>query len=123
MKLGSIVLLLSIGMLANAWADGYPEPYKKFSGIYQIYGGGLGDPIAAKPKDRKIAFSIEGTAAKEIFDAIGPDKEDICSHHSSSRLRHKDNENLTCRRSEQGQYICDFGFDLDSGKSIGGSIC
>jgi len=48
--------------------------YRQTTASYWIYGGGLGDPIAPTSKDKKIAFSIEGDAAKQIFEAIGPDK-------------------------------------------------
>lgn len=98
-------------------------PYKKMSASYWIYGGGLGDPIATTSNDRKIAFSIEGDAARKIFDAIGPDKVDECTTGSGTRFRSRDNENLTCTRSKENGYACSFGFDLVTGKSIGGSIC
>lgn len=98
-------------------------PYKQATTSYRIYGGGLGDPTIPTPSDKKIAFSIEGSAAKQIFEAIGPDKKDVCSEGSDIRFRSRDNENLICLRSKENTYTCSFGFDLVSGKSIGGSIC
>lgn len=118
-----ILFLLCSCYSLYATGSDTPEPFKKLSGIYQIYGGGLGDPVPPSPHDQKIMFSITGPAAKDIFDAIGPDKKDICSQHSRTRVRSKDDENLSCRKSETGQYDCNFGFDLRSGKSIGGVIC
>jgi hypothetical protein len=100
-----------------------PGPYKKATADYRIYSGSLGDPIAPKPGDKKIAFSIEGTAAKDLFDAIGPDKRDECTAGSGDRVRHRDKENLSCIRTREGAYSCSFGFDLQTGKSIGGSLC
>ncbi|UMR32124.1 hypothetical protein MJ904_08110 [Massilia sp. MB5] len=88
---------------------------------YIIYGGELGDPYAATRHDIHAAFYIRGQAAKEMFKAMGPDKKSVCFTEKGGRIREK--EHITCRfRPSQG-YECDFGFDLTSGKSIGGSIC
>lgn len=97
--------------------------YRQTTASYWIYGGGLGAPSAPTSKDRKIAFSIEGDAAKQIFEAIGPDKKDVCSEGSDTRFRSRDKENLTCTLGKGNTYTCSFGFDLVNGKSIGGSIC
>ncbi len=104
-------------------ADGGPGPYKKAAAVYRIYGGSLGDPIAPKANDKKIAISLKGAAAKELFEAIGPDKHDECTTGSGDRVRHRDDENLSCIRTKEGEYSCSFGFDLQTGKSIGGSLC
>ena len=98
-------------------------PHKKLAGVYRVYSGGLGDPAAPTPRDKKVMFAISGTAAKEIFEAIGPDKKDICTEGSSFRVRHSDEEKISCMRSAKGEYSCNFGFDLVSGKSIGGIVC
>ena len=119
-RLYPLVFLLASPVIAS---DSYPGPYLQATASYRIYGGGLGDPIAPKPNDKKVAFSIEGNAAKQIFEAIGPDKRDQCTESSGMRVRHKDNEHLTCTRSKENDYVCSFGFDLITGKSIGGSIC
>lgn len=118
-----VLFLLCLFSAVHASGSDAFAPFKKFSGVYHIYGGGLGDPVAPSPQDRKIMFSISGRAAKDIFDAIGPDKKDICSQQSRTRVRSKDDEKLSCRRSEKGEYDCNFGFDLRSGKSLGGVIC
>ena len=115
-------LYLVLVLPATLAADDFGS-YKQAIASYWIYGGGLGDPITPTSKDKKIAFSIEGDAAKQIFEAIGPDKKDACSEGGDTRFRSRDNENLICTRSKENTYTCSFGFDLDSGKSIGGSIC
>lgn len=97
--------------------------HKKVAGVYRVYGGGLGDPVTPTPTDKKVMFAIGGTAAREMFDAIGPDKKDICTEGSSVRVRSRDDEKLFCMRSAKGEYSCNFGFDLVSGKSIGGIVC
>ena len=116
----TILLLPSISISAG---ESDPEPYKSATASYRIYGGSLGDPTAPSASDRKLALSIEGDAAKKIFDMIGPDQSNACVEGTKIRLRSRDRENLSCTRSEEGDYMCNFGFDLRNGKSIGGSIC
>ena len=97
--------------------------YRPASVKYAIYGSDLGDTTAPSKKDAKIAFVINDSAAKNIFDAIGPDKPDQCSSAPGVKVRYKDGGKFACTRSADAQYACYFGFDLKSGKSIGGSIC
>lgn len=123
MNIQRLYPLLFVLVLPATLAADDLGPYKQATASYWIYGGGLGDPVTATSKDKKIAFSIEGDAAKQIFEAIGPDKKDVCSEGGDTRFRSRDNENLTCTRSKENIYTCSFGFDLVSGKSIGGSIC
>ena len=66
------IFLLASPAIAS---DTDPGPYLQAAASYRIYGGGLGDPTAPKPNDKKVAFSIEGPAARQIFDAIGPTSE------------------------------------------------
>lgn len=123
MKIQQLYPLILLLTLPIAAADSDLGPYLQTSASYRLYGGGPGDPIAPKSNDKKVAFSIEGSAAKQIFDAIGPDKRGLCTEGSGMRVRHKDSEKLTCTRSKKNDYVCSFGFDLVTGKSIGGSIC
>lgn len=119
-RLCPFIFLLASPVIA-AGTD--PGPYLQTAASYRLYGGGLGDPTAPRPNDKKVAFSIEGPAARQIFDAIGPDKPDPCTEGDGIRVRHKDHEHLTCTVSKKNEYRCSFGFDLVSGKSVGGSIC
>jgi hypothetical protein len=88
---------------------------------YVIYGGDIGDTYAPAPKDVHVAFYVRGRAAKEMFDAMGPDRKSECGIEKGGRVREK--EHVACRFRPSDGYQCDFGFDLRSGKSIGGSIC
>jgi len=110
---------------------GAPEPAAPFSGQYLpmtgqflVYGGALSDPLAPMPSDSKIAFVIEGNAAKEIFNAIGPDLKDACSSGGEKglRSRQRDAEKLSCMFYPKEGYRCFFGFDFKNGKSIGGQL-
>lgn len=116
-------LLIVSGCGSAVLANDGLSRHKPFSGVYRIYGGGLGDPVAPSAKDRKVLFSISGRAARDLFDAIGPDRHDVCTEGSGTRVRWRDEQNLSCIRSEKGEYSCNFGFDLRTGKNIGGSIC
>lgn len=118
----SVLLLLSLlplEVLANDWEFDYRPAQAGFA----TYGNSLGDPVAATKHDTKIAFEIRGKAAREMFEAIGPDKPDSCSQASGLRFRSRDDERIVCTRGQGGKYACYFGFDLMTGKSIGGSIC
>jgi hypothetical protein len=118
-----LFLLACSTVAAAAAADQSLGPHSKLEGVYRVYGGGLGDPVPPNAKDKKVMFSITGTAARELFDALGPDKKDVCTEGSGTRVRAKDNDNLFCMRSTKGEYSCNFGFDLRNGKSIGGIVC
>ncbi|MGZ8901636.1 MAG: hypothetical protein ACXW3Z_16210 [Limisphaerales bacterium] len=111
--------VLAAGALAYEWT----YQHKPLKGVYATYGGGLGDPWQPTQTDHKIMFSIEGPAAKAMFDGMGPDAKEICSPVDGDRIRKRDGEKLYCMRSKRGEYQCNFGFDLRTGKSVGGIIC
>lgn len=95
--------------------------HKAFSGTYAIYGGvpTLQEARADTPGDTKVAFNIKGEAAKEMFEAIGPDLKGGCA---ATGLRVRQRDMLVCRYRQQDRYQCNFGFDLSTGLSIGGSV-
>lgn len=106
---------------------------KKFSGDYVIYGGYPSQTEAhvPAPGDTKVAFSVRGPAAKEIYDAIGAGPargappERACMGHPEINVRERDA--LICRHSPSDGYWCTIGFDLSTGLSTwgitGGRIC
>lgn len=118
-----LALIAILVLIPTVSADSDPGPYREASASYLIYGGSLGDMTAPGPSDKKIAFSVKGRAAKDLFEAIGPDKHDVCLEGTGIRVRHKNDENLKCTLSKKGEYRCSFGFDLKTGKSILGTIC
>jgi hypothetical protein len=113
------MLICWIGLAQGS--KGWEFGYKPFSGEYVIYGGGLGDPYAPTGTNSQIAFSVKGPLAKQMFDAMEPDLKDVCGAGPGVRVREKDA--VSCRFNKGDGYSCDFGFDLKSGKSIGGSVC
>ncbi|MGZ8358213.1 MAG: hypothetical protein ACXWVF_16510 [Telluria sp.] len=118
-----VATLFVASSLAIAGPEPELRPHEKITGVYRIYGGGLGDPIPPTPKDAKVMFSVDGKAAKALFERLGPDVKDACTEGTGTRVRAKDQENLMCLRTPDGEYSCNFGFDLRTGKSIGGAVC
>ena len=80
MKKALITFLAGVLMSAPVLADALGElGFKRVQGVYKIYGGSLGDEAAPSRNDKKIMFSLTGTVAKDMFDAIGPDVKDACT--------------------------------------------
>lgn len=92
---------------------------KNFSGSYAIYGAYLDDPVAPIAGDTKVAFRLTGAAAKDMFEAIGPDMRDGCP---DPHIRIRNRDMLLCRHRPKNGYRCDFGFDLSTGLSIAGAV-
>lgn len=115
----ALPLVFGVGMAQSTqqWLFSY-QPVK---GHYVIYGGGLGDPLPPSSKDKRIAFWIDGKAAKQLFDAMGPDLRNTCGVEGENRLRQR--AHVSCSYHPRDGHHCDFGFDLLSGHSIGGSTC
>lgn len=97
-----------------------------FSGRYILYGGYPDKESARAPTagDTKIAFSIKGAAAKDMFDAIGPSPretsrgEERCE--KNPRIRTRDLDTIRCRYHPKEGYWCVFGFDLSTGLAAWG---
>ena len=95
--------------------------FQPLKGRYAIYGGGLGDPLPPTKKDKRIAFWIDGKAARQMFEAMGPDLRNTCGADGGYRLRQR--AEVSCTYYPDDGHRCAFGFDLLTGRSIGGSIC
>lgn len=114
---GLIVCSIAISQSPQGW-----QPvFKRFTGTYSIYGGGLGDPYAPKAGDRHIAFSVNGPVAQQMFNAMAPDLKAVCGAEDGGRIRQR--AEVSCSFHPKDGYHCNFGFDLTTGKSIGGSLC
>jgi hypothetical protein len=122
-KRAGVLLALALVTAQGIAAQDWQLAPKKLKGAYSVYGGGLAAPVAPSSHDTKILFALEGQAAKEIFDAIGPDIKSSCNAQSGERMRKKDSEHIACSLNAKGDYFCSLGFDLRTGKSIGGIAC
>ena len=113
-----VTILLSI--VCSLSAAESPAPYRQFSGKYTIYSGELGDQQAPTRNERKVSFIVDGLPAKDLFDSMAPDDKEACGGEGA-RARTKGN--VWCTYQPERGYKCYFGFDLKTGKSIGGGIC
>lgn len=96
--------------------------YKPLAATFSIYSGELGERQPPTKNERKLAIAIKGDAAKEIFDSLYPDSKDAtCTSEDGERLRRKGE--VWCSYRPSDGYKCFVGFDLRTGKSIGGGIC
>lgn len=124
MKKILVLMTLALALPFHAFADDkapWEGTYKPIKGKYEIYGGSLHEQKAPGRNDSKVAFRVEGTAAKDMFDAMQPDEKRKCTDVAGYRERRKDN--LFCTYETDSGYNCYFGFDLRTGKSIGGASC
>jgi hypothetical protein len=104
----------------KAW-DG---SYMRFAGNYLIYSNDLDEKAAPTAKDRRVSFAVEGPLAKQLFESIGPDQKAACGATPDLRIRNRGDLSCSFDRSDaKNPYLCHFGLDLRSGKSIAGSTC
>lgn len=120
-KIMAAVAIVACGAAFSQSPGTWQFSFKQFTGTYAIYGGGLGDPYAPTPRDKNMKFSVNGQIAKDMFNAMGPDLKGVCGAEDGGRIRQR--AEVSCSFRPEDGYHCDFGFDLNSGRSIGGSIC
>jgi hypothetical protein len=112
--------VFSLAYAAKPWDGGYAA----FKGEYLIYSGDLGEEAAPIPSDRKAAFMFQGDVARNLFESIGPDLKDACGASSGMRMRQKGDLDCTYDKDvKSSPYVCHFGINLRTGKSMYGSIC
>jgi hypothetical protein len=91
-------------------------------GAYSFYSGELGDELGVpNTKDAKVSIMVSGPLAVRMYQHMGNGaRSNSCLDDEETRVR----DNLICsRKKASGQATCHFGFDLHSGKSIGGTVC
>lgn len=113
-------VLLSVETSASE-ADAAQLQRQPLDATYTIYSGEPGERQAPTPKDKKIAITIKGKAASEIFNSIGPDSSVTCTTTTGERLREKGE--LWCSYRPQSGYTCYLGFDLNTGRPSVGTSC
>jgi len=115
--IGALITATEVSAGAPAWEF----VYRPTKAEYVLYGGFLGDTVPPTKGDSKISLLISGSAARDMFNALGPDQPDACGADASTRVREK--EDISCLRYSSKNYVCYVGLDLKTGKSIGGVIC
>lgn len=72
--------------------------------------------------ERRLTVNVDGKAAKDIFDSIGPDSPSTCSGEKGNRDRRK--KGVWCvyaaqdNKAKGGPYQCWIGVDLHTGDTI-----
>lgn len=117
-------LLLSTGatVVCVSAADLSGDPsglWKSVPAIYKIHSGIVADRTSPTTKDRKLTIHIDGKAAKELFDSIGPDVPLTCGSEKGERERRR--KGIYCAYDPQGvsaksgPYLCWVGMNLVTG--------
>jgi hypothetical protein len=127
LALGAATIALSLAHAADPSSDPYGL-WKPLQGaIYKVHSGIISDRTPPTANDRKLTVLVDGKAAKEIFDSIGPDLPDTCGGEQGDRMR--DKKGIHCsytaqdKGTREGPYQCWIGLDLRTGDSIGTVSC
>ena len=91
MKLRIVILAMAGAFVALAHgAQVWEWALRPAEVKYAIYGGDLGDTYAPTPSDVRVAFYVRGRAAREMFEAMGPDSKSECGIEKGGRARVKE---------------------------------
>ena len=94
LALGTTVIALSLAHAADPSSDPYGL-WKPLQGaMYKVHSGIVSDRTPPTASDRKLTVLIDGKAAKDIFDSIGPDLPETCTGEQGDRMR--DNKGIHC---------------------------
>jgi hypothetical protein len=119
----ALIGVAAVALLSAAYAtdSAWTWDFKPIKATYSIYSGVLGERQAPTKNDRKLAITIEGPAAKEIFESLYPDAKVTCSDEPGERLRNKGK--VSCIYQPRTGYRCSLGMNLRTGESISGASC
>ena len=119
-----LAMTSAVALISQAHASA-PKPwddsFKPVKGEYIVYSGTLNESQEPTRTDRKVAFKVTGPAARDLFESMNPDEKLTCTGMKGYRERRKGE--VTCTYDPHDGHACYFGFDLRTGKSIGGSSC
>lgn len=113
---------LLIIVLAVCLATANASEYQPMTGDYMIAGKTFYDPPPHEAKDSHIYFSLEGKAARDLYDSMKVKAvRDQCADDGSMSKRVGE---MQCTLSEDGKsYRCWFGIDLKAQRVVNGIIC
>jgi hypothetical protein len=125
--LGATSIALSLAHAADPSSDPYGL-WKPLQGaIYKLHSGIVADRTPPTSTDRRLTIIVDGKAAKDIFNSLGPDLPETCSSEQGDRLR--DKKGIHCsytaqdKSTKEGPYRCWIGLDLRTGDSVGTVSC
>jgi hypothetical protein len=117
--------LTAAAVSATHAADPSSDPYglwKSLQGaMYKIHSGSVADRAPPTGTDRLLTVLIDGKAAKEVFDSIGPDVQPVCSGVDRDRDRRR--KGIYCTysaedvKTKDGPYRCWIGVNLVTGSA------
>jgi hypothetical protein len=119
-----VVIAGAIALFSQAQASDqkpWDDSFRPLKGEYLIYSVTLNESQQPTRNDRKVSFKVTGQVAKDLFDSMYPDEKNTCTNMKGYRERRK--REVFCTYDPQDGYACYFGFDLRSGKSVGGASC
>jgi hypothetical protein len=119
-----IVSVVALALFSHARAEGnkgWDGAAKPMKGEYLVYSGTLNEAQAPTKKDSKVSIRVAGHVAEDMFKSMYPDEKLTCTDMKGYRERRKGE--VFCTYDPQDGYACYFGFDLRTGKSIGGASC
>lgn len=106
-------------LFSLAYAAEWSGAWKPLQSSYTIYSGELSEREAPTPTARTMTIAVEGQAAREMFDSIGPDIHPTCGQGKGDRERRKRGVNcIYGARGEGKGYRCWIGLNLRTGESI-----
>jgi len=116
----SLAVLLLMSVVAMPVAAG-AQDFRPLKGSYALYSRELGDPGPPTRGDAKLALSLTGPLAKQLFTHLGAAAtvHVECSEDDGvTRTRGA----LSCTRDKTGETHCALGFDIAKGKAIAGEV-
>jgi hypothetical protein len=113
------VVAFSFAHAAGPSSDPYGL-WKSLQGaMYKIHSGSVADRTPPTAQDRTLTVLVDGKAAKEVFDSIGPDGQPVCSGVNGDRDRRRKgiycNYSAADAKSKDGPYRCWVGVNLITG--------
>jgi hypothetical protein len=110
---------LSIAHAADPSSDPYGL-WKPLQGaMYKVHSGIVADRTPPTATDRMLTVLVDGKAAKEVFDSIGPDVQPTCGGEKGDRDRRRKGIYCTYHaedaKTKDGAYRCWIGVNLITG--------
>lgn len=121
------VLSFSIAGAVDLSGDPYGLWKPLRGAAYKFHAGLVADAAPPTASDRRLTILIDGAAAKEVFDGIGPDEPETCTDAKGDRHRRK--KGIVCfytakdEKDKDGPYRCWIGLNLKNGDTIGTISC
>lgn len=101
--------------------------WKPLPAIYKIHSGIVADRTPPTVSERRLTVLVDGKAAKDVFNSIGPDFPETCSGEKGDRHRRK--KGVVCSYTAQdegtkdGPYRCWIGVNLRTGDTVSTISC